>query len=254
MSALSRGEPDHLSFLHRTSRIVSSGLNLQDMLREMVDLVVRVTSCDACLVYLPDASTGEVVLAASQLPHASEIGKLRMKVGEGVAGWVAQHKSVVALPRRASADPRFKKFSTLVEDTFEALVSAPLVTGGEVIGVLNVHHREPHQHTAEEIGILTFLGEQMGVAIARARLAAENVRLQAVAEEVRRRLEDRTIIERAKGILQEKFQLSEAQAYLRLRNESRRLRRPMRDLAQAILLSEGLDPAQIPAPPPAESV
>lgn len=254
MSALPRSEADHLSFLHRTSRIVSSDLGLQQMLHEMVDLVVQVTSCDACLVYLPDAATGEVVLAASQLPHASEIGKLRMKMGEGVAGWVAQHKSVVALPQKAFADPRFKKYPTLVEDTFEALVSAPLVAGGEVIGVLNVHHREPHQHTAEEIGILTFLGEQMGVAIARARLTEENVRLQAVADETRRRLEDRTVIERAKGILQEKFQLSEAQAYLRLRNESRRLRRPMRDLAQAILLTEGLDPAQVPAPPQTESI
>lgn len=249
MSALSRGEPSHLSFLHRISRIVSSGLSLQEMLREMVDLVVGVTACDACLVYLPDSATGDVVLAASQLPHAAEIGKLRLKMGEGVAGWVAQHKSVVALAQRAFTDSRFKKFPTLVEDTFEALVSAPLVSGGEVIGVLNVHHREPHQHTAEEIGVLSFLGEQMGVAITRARLAEENQRLQAAADEIRRRLEDRTLIERAKGILQEKFQLSEAQAYLRLRNESRRLRRPMRDLAQAILLSEGFDPAQAPSPP-----
>ena len=214
------------------------------MLHELVDLVVQVTFCDACLVYLPDSATGEVVLAASQLPHTAEIGKLRLKMGEGVAGWVAQHKSVVALPEMAFADPRFKKFPTLVEDTFQALVSAPLVSGGEVIGVLNVHHREPHRHTAEEIGMLTFLGEQIGIAITRARLVEENVRLQAAADEAKRRLDDRTVIERAKGILQEKYQLSEAQAYLRLRNESRRLRRPMRELAEAILLADGLIPAR----------
>ena len=46
--------------------------------------------------------------------------------------------------------------------------------------------------------------------------------------------------ERAKGILQYKFNLTEEEAYLRLRNESRRLRRPMRDLAEAIILTEDL--------------
>jgi len=45
-------------------------------------------------------------------------------------------------------------------------------------------------------------------------------------------------VERAKGILQSKYKLSEEAAYLRLRNESRRLRRPMRDLAEAIILAE----------------
>jgi len=247
MSALPTGEPSHLALLHRTSRIVSSGLDLREMLQELVDLVVELTACDACLVYLPDPATGDVVLEASQLPHTAEIGQLRMKIGEGVTGWVAQHKAVVALPQRAFTDPRFKNFSTLVEDTFQALVSVPLVSGGEVIGVLNVHHKEPHQHTADEVGALTFLGEQMGVAITRGRLAKENVRLQQAADEIKRRLEDRTIIERAKGILQEKYQLSESQAYLRLRNESRRLRRPMRDLAQAILLAEGLNPDVTPS-------
>jgi uroporphyrinogen-III synthase len=206
------------------------------MLQELVELVVEVTACDACLVYLPDPATGDVVLEASQLPHAAEIGALRMKKGEGVAGWVAEHKSVVALGRRAYDDPRFKKFPTLEEDTYEALLSAPLVAGGEVIGVLNVQHKEPHAHTPEQIGLLTFLGEQMGGAIVRSRLAEENLRLQQETEEMKRRLE---------GIFQEKYHLTEQDAYLRLRNESRRLRRPMRDLAEAILLAEGLDPDAI---------
>ena len=47
-------------------------------------------------------------------------------------------------------------------------------------------------------------------------------------------------MERAKGILQQKFSLTEEDAYLRLRNESRRLRRPMKELAEAIILTEEL--------------
>jgi len=47
-------------------------------------------------------------------------------------------------------------------------------------------------------------------------------------------------VERAKGILQQKYNLTEEEAYLRLRNESRRLRRPMRDLAEAVILADDL--------------
>ena len=153
---------------------------------------------------------------------------------------MAQHKSAVTLPHHASSDPRFKLFTTLVEDTFEALVSVPLVRGGEVIGVLNVHHREPHVHSPEEISVLCFLGEQMGGAIAYASLAEHNAELQREAAFVRRQLEERKMVERAKGLLQQKFGLSEDEAYQRLRDESRRQRRPMCEVAEAVLMVEGI--------------
>src|SRR5499427_5403385 len=86
-----------LALLHRISGIVSSDMSLQKMLDELIGLVVGVTSCDACLVYLLEPSRSEIVLCASQLPHAGEIGNIRMRIGEGVTGWVAKHQSVVAL-------------------------------------------------------------------------------------------------------------------------------------------------------------
>jgi len=147
---------------------------------------------------------------------------------------------VVALAENAAADRRFKKFQALVEDTYEAFLSVPLVSGGDVIGVINVHHREAHAHTPDEIALLTFVGEQMGGAIAKSVLAEENARLMEETAEMRRQLETRKLVERAKGILQHRHGLTEEEAYLRLRNESRRLRRPMRELAEAIILSEDL--------------
>jgi uroporphyrinogen-III synthase len=226
-----------LEILHQISKIVSSGMELDDMLRELVRLTVDVTSSDACLIYLAEPD-GEVVLRASQLPHAAEIGNIRIKPGEGVTGWVAEHHSVIALASNAAADKRFKNFPALVEDTYEALLSVPLVSGGDVIGVINVHHKQAHAHTPDEVGLLTFLGEQMGGAIAQSRLSDENARLHEETQEMKRQLETRKLVERAKGILQFKYKLSEESAYLRLRNESRRLRRPMRDLAEAIILAD----------------
>ena len=86
-----------VDLLHRVSEIVSSELSLDEVLGEVLGLTVQVTSCEACLVYLIEKDTEEVVLRASQLPHAAELGSLRMRVGEGITGWVAEHKSVVAL-------------------------------------------------------------------------------------------------------------------------------------------------------------
>ncbi len=231
-------ESSNASVLHRVSGIVSSPLSLDEMLGEIVGLAARVAGCDACLVYLAESETGEFVLRASLLPHASDLGHLRVKMGEGVTGWVAEHQSPVALSSKAASDPRSKIFPALVEDTYEAFLSVPLVTKGKAIGVINVHHREKHEHTPEEIATISFIGEQMGSAIAKSLLEEENARLTEETAEMKRQLETRKSVERAKGILQKRHNMSEEEAYLRMRNESRRLRRPMKDLADAIILSE----------------
>jgi uroporphyrinogen-III synthase len=229
-----------LSLLHRISNIVASELSLDEMLGEIVGLTVQVTGCDACLVYLLERETGDIVLRASQVPHAADLGNLRMQMGEGVTGWVAEHKSVVALAENAFADSRFKFQQALIEDTYEAFLSVPLVSSGDPIGVINVHHRAKHYHSADEVALLTFVGEQMGGAISKWNLEQRNARLMEETQEIKRQLETRKLVERAKGILQQRYSLTEEEAYLRLRNESRRLRRPMKDLAEAIILAEDL--------------
>jgi signal transduction protein with GAF and PtsI domain len=229
-----------ISVLHQVSSIIASELSVDEILGEVVGLAVQATACDACLVYLFDRETNEMVLQASQVPHAADLGNLRIKMGEGVTGWVAEHRSVVALDSNACADPRFKSFQALIEDTYEAFLSIPLVSGGDLIGVLNVHHRQEHEHTPEEIGLMAFIGEQLGVTISKSLLEQENARLLEQTQEMRRELETRKLVERAKGILQQRYGISEEDAYFRLRNQSRRLRRPMKELAEAIILSEDM--------------
>ena len=95
-------------------------------------------------------------------------------------------------------------------------------------------------HTAEEISTIQFMGEQMGSAIAKSLLEEENARLTEETADIKRQLETRKVVERAKGILQRRQGLTEEEAYLRMRNESRRLRRPMKELAEAIILAEEL--------------
>ena len=67
-----------IALLHQISSLVSSDLGLEKILDELITLTMDVTHCDACLVYLVDSSTNEIVLRASQLPHDAEIGNIRM--------------------------------------------------------------------------------------------------------------------------------------------------------------------------------
>ncbi len=164
-----------VSLLRRVSRIVNSDLSMDEMLGQIVMLTAQVCACDACIVYLLESATGDFVLRASQVPHP-RVGSLRMRLGEGITGWVAQNQSPVALSSRAFGDSRFKPVSGLVEDTYEAFLSVPVVTRGRAIGVINVHHRDPHEHSADEIAAVAFIGEQTGSALGKMLLEDENAR------------------------------------------------------------------------------
>src|SRR5215469_12894143 len=162
-----------LRLFQKVSRFMVREMSLQEVLQGVVSLVVEFTQCDACLVYLLDGQ--DLVLCASNTPHPSTIGKLRMKSNEGLTGWVARERRLVAISREAYKDPRFKKFGELEEDTYEAFLSAPVIARNRVVGVINVQHRAVHQHNGSEMEVLTTVGEQVGCVLVLARLAPSAV-------------------------------------------------------------------------------
>ncbi|HET8760253.1 MAG TPA: GAF domain-containing protein [Nitrospiria bacterium] len=159
-----------LDVLRRISETISCTLDQEAVLRQIIDLVVEVTSCDAAFLYLVDEGGKELVLRASKQPHPRLIGRIKLEMGEGITGWVARERTPVAIARHASDDPRFKYFQKLPEDRYQAFLSVPVIAKNEVIGVINVQHREPHRHTASEIALLSAIGHQVGGAIENASL------------------------------------------------------------------------------------
>jgi len=157
-----------LRLFQKISRFMVREMSLQEVLKGVVSLIVEYTECDACLVYLLDGT--ELVLCASNRPHPSTIGKLRMRSSEGLTGWVARERRLLAIPREAYKDTRFKKFGELEEDSYEAFLSAPVIARNRVVGVINVQHRLPHQHTGSEMEVLTTVGEQVGCVLVLARM------------------------------------------------------------------------------------
>ncbi len=167
LATLERTE-QQLRLFQKISRFMVTPMSLQELLQGVVSLIVEFMACDACLIYLLD--NDDLVLCASNNPHPAEIGRLRLKLGEGLTGWVARERRVLAISREAYKDPRFKAFQDLPEDTFEAFLSAPVMARTGVVGVINVQHRAPHQHSGAEMEMLATVGELVGCALVLARM------------------------------------------------------------------------------------
>jgi GAF domain-containing protein len=216
----------------------AAGAPLQDVLAEVVEICTSVVKCDSCLVYVLEED--ELVLRASENPHADIVDRLKLKMGEGITGWVAEHREPVALGSGAWKDARFQRFNELPEDKFEAFLSVPVASRGRVVGVINLQNREPHTYTEREIRFVSLVGFLAGAEIEMARLESENSRLSD-------KLETRKLVDRAKGVLQREMNVSEEDAYLTLQRESRQRRKSMKEIAEAILLNEEIKRA--PAKP-----
>jgi signal transduction protein with GAF and PtsI domain len=153
-----------LRLLQKISRYMARDMSLAEAFQGVVSLVVEFMECDACLLYLLENQ--ELVLCASNNPQPDTIGRVRLKLGEGLTGRVASERRLLSISREAYLDPRFKRFTDLPEDTYEAFLSAPVILRNRVAGVINVQHREPHFHTGGEMEVLTTVGEQVGCLVA----------------------------------------------------------------------------------------
>ncbi|HIE65267.1 MAG: GAF and ANTAR domain-containing protein [Nitrospira sp.] len=162
-----------LEVLQRITESISSNLDLNQVLKEIVEMVFELTHADATLIYLLNDARDELILRASKNPHPKLIGRIRLEIGEGITGWVAKERRLVAISRDAEDDPRFKFFHRLPEDRYQAFLSVPVNRKGDVIGVLNIQYKESHEHSEGEIALLTTIGHQVGSAIDNARLYQE---------------------------------------------------------------------------------
>ena len=216
------------------SRMAASDL-LHQVLERIVTLISSVVECDSCFIYILEDD--ELVLRASKNPHPEAVDRLKLRVGQGITGWVAEHLEPVALAQDAFQDPRFNVFSELPEDRYEAFLSVPILCRGRVVGVINLQHRLPHVHSPHDIKLISTIGFLVGAEIERARLESEVSQLS-------QRLEMRKLVERAKGILQRDLGISEEDSYRLLQRQSRQMRKSMKEVAEAVVISDELKRTQ----------
>lgn len=216
------------AILREIIETISYNLDLKEVLARIVKIVSSVTKADSCFLYLIDGR--ELVLRASLNPKPLEIGNIKLKLSEGITGWVAQNKSTVAIAKEAYLDRRFKIINSLPEDKFEGFLSVPIIYRDKVLGVINVQHSKPKEYSENEINLFELVAKATGGAIENASLFSEK-------EALKEALETRKIIEKAKGILMQEFLISEDDAYKLLHKKAMDKRLPMKEVANAVIIS-----------------
>jgi GAF domain-containing protein len=219
-----------LSVLRRVAARMSHAVPLES-LRDIVGVVGQLVPCDSCCLYVLQGS--ELVLHASKNPPPGLVGRLKLTVVESMSGWASTPRELAVISRGAGLDPRFKLFNELPQCQVEAFLSMPLVGRGRLVGALNVQSRAPHEFSGREIGLVSALGYFAGAEIEMARLEGQNAELS-------KKIETRTLVERAKGILQADLRITEQEAYQKLQRKSQQMRRSMKQIAEAVVLGHAL--------------
>jgi signal transduction protein with GAF and PtsI domain len=222
----------HIEALSKISQTITSNLYLEDILKLIVMVTAELMDSNICSLMLVDEQKGELVIRATQSVSEAYNKKPNIKIGEGIAGMVAKDgKPIVASDVRE--DERYINREIARKEKICSLLSVPMSVKGKVIGVLNVYTSAPHKFTKTETNVLTAVANQAAVAI-------ENAQLMVKSKIIQEELETRKIVERAKGILMRKG-LSEEDAFRRIQKQAMSLRKTMRQIAEAIILTDELE-------------
>ena len=227
---MAKSENRELEILSAIVDSIAYNLDLDAVLRQIIEIVYQETLADSIFLYVYDEALAKVVLRASKNPHHSLLGKVSLSLGEGITGWVAAHKKIVEITQNASDDRRFKFFHDIPEDRYEAFLSLPITFQGKLIGVINVQYKKPKKHQKEQIRLLSTIAKQVGGALENARLVGES-------KAIKEALEGRKLVDRAKGILIKRDGLTEPEAYAHLQKLSMKHRKTMKEIAEAIIIS-----------------
>jgi len=225
----------YIKALTDISRAITSDLYFEDILKLIVMVTAKVTGFEICSLWLVDESVNpkKIRLKATQSIDPEYVKNRSLDRVEGVVGFVATHNQPLII-KDVLKEPRFKEKEMAKKLGLVSMLSVPLqVKDDKVIGVLNCFTSEPHEFSETEVNLITAVANQSAVAILNTELL---VKTKVIQEE----LETRKLVERAKEVLMQKRKIKADEAYRWLQKRSMDSRKSMRQIAEAVLLSEEL--------------
>lgn len=175
-----------VELLHEVTAGVAAASSTEAMLQFIAEIAVRVSQTDSSSIYVFDPSKQNLILkAVHDSPHGL-VGRLSLKIGEGITGWVARELLPVVLEREAFNDRRFKKLPDLRDQQCQSFLSVPMVAQNEIIGVLNVKTRAPRLYPAPMVRLLQAVASQAAAAVQGMRMqesmTVKSTQLSAISE------------------------------------------------------------------------
>ena len=223
----------YIKALMDISSAITSEQYLEDILKLIVMVTARVTGVEICSLWLIDESEKPVKirLKATQAIEPEYVRDRALTMREGVVGYVITHNQPLIV-KDVLKDPRFKEKEMAKKLGLVSMVSVPLqIKDEKVIGVLNCFTAKPYEFSETEVNLITAVANQAAVAILNTELM---VKTRVIQEE----LETRKLVERAKEILMRKRNMGGDEAHRWIQKRSMDSRKSIRNIAEAILLSD----------------
>ena len=225
----------YIKALMDISRVITSELYLEDILKLIVMVTAKVTGVEICSLWLIEENEGpkKIRLKATQAIDPDYVKDRALDMDEGVVGFVATHNQPLIL-KDVLKEPRFKEKEMAKKLGLVSMVGVPMHAKGEnVVGVLNCFTAEPHEFSETEVNLITTVANQAAIAI-------ENTRLLVKTRVIEEELDTRKKIEKAKEILMVKKNIPADKAFRWLQKKSMDTRKSMKEIAEALIISQDL--------------
>ena len=158
-----------LSFLVRLAQAAASTQRPDELLDLIIREATSAMGTDVCSLYLVTAPGLELLLTATNGLNEKMVGKVVMRVGEGITGWVAETRRPAVVPDVAQ-EPHWKWVPGLDEDRFRSMLSVPIESGPRMVGVLNVQSTELRDFNSGDIDFLRAIAGQVAGILERSEL------------------------------------------------------------------------------------
>ncbi len=225
----------YLKALTDISQAIASDYFLEDLLKLIVMVTAKVTGVEICSLWLVDEQSKppQIRLKATQSIDPEYVKDRSLALNEGVVGYVVTHKRPIAISD-VLKNPRFKEKEMARKLGVVSMVGIPMtVKEDRIIGVLNCFTAAPHAFSDAEINMFTAVANQAALAIL-------NAELMVKAKVIQEELETRKMVDRAKEILMNRRQMKGEDAFRWLQKRSMDSRKPLRYIAEAVILSEDI--------------
>jgi len=164
---------ERLNVLHTIEQTIASVTDLRAILNIFVQQIVDQVHVDACAILLYNPQTRTLDFAAKQgfITHALEFTHLN--IGSGLAGRAAQDRQVVFMPNLAEMTNNPALTQAIANEHFTAYLGVPLVAKDNLLGVLEIFHRNPLTVEQDWVKFLEILANEAAIAIDNARLLSD---------------------------------------------------------------------------------
>jgi phosphotransferase system enzyme I (PtsP) len=143
--------------------------NLDSLLQKIVEMIASHMGADVCSIYLYYEDLNELVLKATRGLAPESVGKVRLKLGEGLTGMALQELRPVC-EGDATTHPSFRLFTGIGEEQFCSFLAVPILRGQSRIGAMTLQSLKKNQFTTEHVNIFRAVTSQLANTIEMAKL------------------------------------------------------------------------------------